>query len=99
MDWQLINGVISSAAALALTKVVLDPDVHEGIMIKSGMVAMIFSLLSTGYHMLTKSEDTEAIIRAGAALATGIFFVIFGFFVNTKTHFAFKKLGGKNGAT
>jgi multisubunit Na+/H+ antiporter MnhF subunit len=84
MDWQIINGVISSAAALALTKVVLDPEVHEGIIIKSGMVTMILSLLGTAMHMFAKSEDFEALVRAFISLVSGIGIVLFGGFLRAK---------------
>lgn len=99
MDWCTFNGIVSIASAMALAQVVMSPRIEEGLIVKSGLIAMIFSLMSTGYHMLSKSEDAEAIVRAGAALATGIFFVIVGLFVNTRTHLAIKRLGGKNGAT
>jgi len=100
MDWQLINGVISSAAALALTKVVLDPDVHEGIIIKSGMVTMIFSLFGTAVHMFSKSEDFEALVRAFVSLVSGIGLVLFGGFLRSRRGRRIRDLMGvRNGAT
>lgn len=85
MDWNTINGVVSIASAMALTRVVLNPCIDEGLIVKSGLIAMIFSLFGTAYHVLTKSEDSEALVRTGAALAAGIFFVVFGVFVKTRT--------------
>lgn len=97
MDCNTINGVVSIASAVALTRVVLNPCIDEGLIVKSGLIAMIFSLFGTAYHMFTKSEDSEALVRTGAALAAGIFFVVFGVFVKTRrgSPWAIHRLGGE----
>lgn len=100
MDWQLINGVVSSACALVLTRVVLSPEIHEGIVIKTGMIAMIFSLFGTAVHMFTKSEDFEALVRAFITLVSGIGLVLFGGFLRSRRGRRIRDLmGGRNGAT
>lgn len=97
MDWQTFNGLVSIASAIALTRVVLNPCIDEGLIVKSGLITMIFSLLGTAYHVFSKSEDSEALVRTGAALAAGIFFVVFGVFIRSKTGRPWKthSLGGK----
>lgn len=84
MDWQLFNGILSTVAALALTKVVLHPGIHEGPIIKTGLIAMIFSLGGTAAHMLTKSEDFEALVRAFGSLVGGLCLVLTGAFLRTR---------------
>lgn len=84
MDWNTFNGIVSIASAMVLTRVVLNPGIDEGLVVKTGLITMIFSLFGTAYHVLTKSEDAEALVRTGAALAAGIFFVVLGVFLKTK---------------
>lgn len=84
MDWQLFNGILSTVAAVSLAKVVLDPHIHEGPIIKSGLFAMIFSLGGTAAHMLTKSEDFEALVRAFGSLVGGLCLVMTGVFLRTR---------------
>lgn len=85
MDWFTFNGLMSSIVGLILARIVLSPGIEEGLIIKSGLITMIFSLLSTAVHMFTKSEDVEALVRSGTALVTGIGLVIVGVFVKNRS--------------
>lgn len=63
---------------IALTWVVLHPKIHEGLLIKVGLVTMIFSLAATATLTLTNTENWTALWRAGFALRLGLFFAGIG---------------------
>lgn len=71
--WHLMNGIISAMGVLALSWVVMHPKIHEGLVIKLGLVAMIFSLAATATLTLTGTEDWTALWRAGFVLRLGLF--------------------------
>lgn len=72
--WHYLNGIISIMGVLALSWVVLHPRIHEGLLIKVGLVTMIFSLAATAVLTLTGTENWTAIWRAAFALRLGLFF-------------------------
>jgi hypothetical protein len=73
------NGVVSIFCALALTWVVLHPRIQEGLLIKSGLVLMIFSLLATASMTLGPHyEDWHSLWRAGFTLRLGLLMVALG---------------------
>lgn len=85
MDWHTFNGSASLLVSIILARIVLCPNIEEGMVVKVGLITMVFSMLGTAYHMFTKSEDVEALIRAGASLCAGIFLVIVGVFLKTRS--------------
>ena len=72
------NGLASLVGAIALSWVVLHPKIHEGIMVKAGLVMMILSLASTATLTLTGTENWDGLWRAGFALRLGLCIVVFG---------------------
>lgn len=75
---QVLNGVVSLICAGVLAWLVLSPDVHEGPIIKTGLVTMIFSLLATAAHSLGDSENWAAMATASFTLKLGLLAVICG---------------------
>lgn len=75
---QIINGVVSLICAGVLTWLVLAPDIHEGPVIKSGLIVMIFSLLATAAHVLGDTQNWLALSTAGLTLRIGLLTVICG---------------------
>lgn len=71
----MLNGIISVMGVVALSWVVLHPRIHEGLLIKVGLVIMIFSLASTAVITLSETENWVALWRAGFALRLGLFMV------------------------
>ena len=71
--WHYLNGVISIMGVFALSWVVLHPKIHEGVLIKVGLVAMIFSLAATAALTLTNTENWTGLWRAGFVLRLGLF--------------------------
>lgn len=71
--WQFLNGVISVMGVFALSWVVLHPKIHEGLLIKVGLITMIFSLAATAILTLTDTENWDALWRAGFSLRLGLF--------------------------
>lgn len=71
--WHYLNGIISLMGVVALSWVVLHPRIHEGLVIKLGLVAMIFSLSATAALTLTDTENWAGLWRAGFALRLGLF--------------------------
>jgi multisubunit Na+/H+ antiporter MnhF subunit len=84
MDWQLINGMLSTFAAITLGRVVLHPDIHEGFVIKSGLITMIFALLGNAAHALTRTDDYEAVVKSYIAMVAGVCVVAFGCFLRVR---------------
>lgn len=72
-EWHILNGVISIMGVFALSWVVLHPRIHEGLVIKIGLVTMIFSLAATAALTLTETENWTALWRASFALRLGLF--------------------------
>jgi len=72
------NGIMSVVAAAFIAGVVLNPLVHEGIVIKMGLVLMIFGLLGTAAISLSESGNWAAAWNAGLVLRCGIVIVCAG---------------------
>jgi hypothetical protein len=75
---QILNGVVSLICAGVLTWLVLSPTIHEGPIIKTGLVMMIFALLATAAHTLGHTENWLALATAGLTLKLGLLSVIVG---------------------
>lgn len=73
--WHFLNGWMSLMGVGVLSWVVLHPKIHEGVVIKIGLITMIFSLGATAAVTLSATEDWDALWRAGFALRLGLFLV------------------------
>lgn len=82
---QLFNGLTSLTLAGVLTFLVLTPKVHEGPIIKCGLVTMIFSLLASAAHILGDTENWRAIATASLTLRLGLLTVVVGLLWRRKT--------------
>lgn len=76
--WQMANAVVSVFAAGVLTIVILHPRIHEGLAIKSGLMAVVFGLMATAGLTVTASVDWDAYWRAGFAMRSGLALVCVG---------------------
>lgn len=73
-----INGAMSGLAALALCAIVLHPQIHEGPIIKIGLILMIFSLSATAVITLEGQDSWVSLYRAAFTLRLGIFIATIG---------------------
>ncbi|QIM51631.1 hypothetical protein [Hydrogenophaga crocea] len=76
-----VYGMVSMVCAVCLGWVVLHPDIHEGPIIKTGLVTMIFSLAATGYHGISMSQNWSAMLTASVTTSLGLLAVILGIIV------------------
>jgi hypothetical protein len=76
--WQIANAAASFFAASVLTVVVLHPRIHEGLLIKAGLMMMVFGLLATAALTASSSIAWDAYWRAGFAMRIGLAFVCVG---------------------
>lgn len=74
----LINGVLSLLCAGALSCIVLGRRIHEGPVIKSGLILMIVSLLVSVAIDLKGFDATRGVLNAALLLRAGIFVVALG---------------------
>lgn len=76
--WHLANGYVSLVCAVVLTAAILHPKLHEGLVIKTGLIAMAISLGATAWLTLGEVEDWQALWRAGFILRAGLLCTIVG---------------------
>lgn len=88
----ILNGLVALACAVLLGVVVLHPSIHEGVVIKAGMLMMIFALGATAVHSLSDTENWRALWNASFVLRLGLMVVAMGFVL--RRH----KLGSWNAA-
>lgn len=69
---QIANGLVSLLAASLLTGLVLNHSIREGVVVKVGLMAMIWGLIGTSYLTLSASENWDAVWNAGLILRTGL---------------------------
>jgi hypothetical protein len=74
----LLNGGVSLLTAAALTAVILNPRVHEGVLIKAGLIVMTLSLYASGAVSLLSDAPRDALVNSGFALRAGILIVCAG---------------------
>lgn len=84
--WHFASGVVSLFSALALCLIVLNHKINEGIIIKTGLIGMIFSLLVTFALTLAGSEDWVAYWRASFVTRCSILVVCVGLIVRARTY-------------
>jgi hypothetical protein len=75
---QLLNGITSLVVAAVLSGLILSPSAHEGIIVKTGLIMMVLSLLSNSVHTIGKTEDWNSLWAAGFALRLGLLTVLIG---------------------
>lgn len=71
-EWHTASGIVSLIGAAFLSWIVLHPRINEGVIIKSGLVMMILSLLVTAALTLGNSSEWTAYWRAGFYLRLGL---------------------------
>ena len=76
--WHVANGFVSLIGACCLSWVILHPNIHEGIIVKIGLMTMVVSLLMTAKLTLEDSTDWTAYWRAALWLRIGICVVCTG---------------------
>ena len=69
---QVANGLVSLIAASLLTGLVLNPSIKEGVVVKVGLMAMIWGLIGTAYLTLSASDNWDAVWNAGLVLRAGL---------------------------
>ena len=74
-----LNGVFSLFASLGLSFVVLHPTIHEGLIIKIGMVVMIISLCASASVAFDPTPSLTTAFNAGLSLRVGILIVCVGY--------------------
>lgn len=74
----LANGLVSLIAAALLTGLVLNPKINEGVIVKVGLMAMIWGLIGTAYLTLSDSGEWGALWNAGLLLRVGLCIVCVG---------------------
>lgn len=74
----LANGLVSLIAAALLAGLVLNPKINEGVIVKVGLMAMIWGLIGTAYLTLSESEKWDALWNAGLLLRVGLCVVCVG---------------------
>lgn len=66
------NGAVSAIGAVLLSLIVLHPGIKEGLIIKVGLIAMIFSLGATFGLTIADLNDCWTIRRTGFILRAGM---------------------------
>lgn len=76
----ILNGFVSLIAASVLAYVVLSTRWDEGLLVKSGLIVMILSLLATAaLTLMGGPPNWAALWNAGTALRCGIVTVVVGY--------------------
>lgn len=76
--WNALNVLFSLLAALALSFVVLHPNIREGLLIKAGFITMIFALIASAGVFISEAP-IHAAFNAGLALRVGIVVACLGY--------------------
>ena len=82
--WQYASGVMALFAALGLCVIVLHRDIHEGFLIKAGLIGLIFSLLITFALTINGSLVLDYYWRATFLTKTSLFVTCLGLFVRAR---------------
>lgn len=75
---QIGNGVLSIIGAACLTGLILNPRINEGLIVKIGLMAMVWGLIGNAYLTLSDSPNWAAVWNAGFVLRVGIVVVCAG---------------------
>lgn len=71
-EWHTASGIVSLIGAAFLSWLVLYPKIQEGVIVKTGLVMMIVSLLVTAALTFDGSTEWTAYWRAGLYLRLGL---------------------------
>lgn len=82
--WQYASGVMALFAALGLCVVVLHRGIHEGPIIKAGLIGLIFSLLITFALTVNETMILDYYWRATFLTKTSLFTICLGLFVRAR---------------
>lgn len=74
----MANGIVSIIAAALITGLILNPHINEGLIVKLGLMAMVWGLIGTAYLTLSESSNWGAVWNAGLVLRSGICVVCIG---------------------
>lgn len=83
-SWHFASGIVSLFSALALCLIVLNRSIQEGLIIKAGLIGMIFSLLVTFALTMGESKDWEAYWRASFVTRCSVLVVCIGLMVRAR---------------
>lgn len=83
--WHMASGIASLLCAAALSLVVLHPRIHEGVVIKAGLITMVISCLVTFALTATDSIDWGAYWRASFWLRAGLLMTCVGLVMKART--------------
>lgn len=82
--WQYASGIMALFAALGLCVIVLHSRIHEGAIIKAGLIGLVFSLLITFALTVNQTTDLDYYWRATFLTKTSLFVVCLGLFVRAR---------------
>ena len=82
--WQYASGVMALFAALGLCVIVLHSKIHEGAIIKIGLIGLVFSLLITFALTVNETMVLDYYWRATFLTKTSLFVVCLGLFVRAR---------------
>ncbi len=77
----LANGIASLGGVIFLGYIVLNERIKEGVVIKLGLVLMIFALAATATYSLLETGNWAALWAAGFTLRLGLLVVGLGFWI------------------
>lgn len=84
--WQYASGVMALFAALGLCVIVLHRGIHEGFLIKTGLIGLIFSLLITFALTVNETMILDYYWRATFLTKTSLFVTCLGLFVRARSY-------------
>lgn len=73
-----ISGVVSLVTAFAIGWLILSPRIHEGALIKLGLITIVFGLLASVAHTFDGTDGWYAIWASSLAIRFGILLVVLG---------------------
>ena len=82
--WQYASGVMALFAALGLCVIVLHRGIHEGFLIKAGLIGLIFSLLITFALTVNETMILDYYWRATFLTKSSLFVTCLGLFVRAR---------------
>lgn len=75
---QLANGLVSLLAAAMLAGLILNPRINEGLIVKIGLLGMMWGLIGTACLTLSASHNWDSVWNAGLVLRIGLCIVCLG---------------------
>lgn len=82
--WQYASGIMALFAALSLCVIVLHSRIHEGAIIKAGLIGLVFSLLITFALTVNETLVLDYYWRATFLTKTSLFVICLGLFVRAR---------------